>query len=91
MPTPTLQEPGLPPMDQLIDRLINRIEQLTQLHQRQVKAVNLTEATRMLGLKDTRVTCRLIDDRTIRARHAGRAILVSVQSINEWLGDKEKR
>ncbi len=91
MPTPTLQEPSLPPMDQLIDRLINRIDQLTQTRQHQVKAVNLIEASRMLGISDYHVTRRLIDQGALRARHAGRKVLVSVQSINEWLGDKETR
>ena len=78
-------------MDQLIDRLINRIDQLTQTRQHQVKAVSLKEASRMLGISDYHLTRKLIDDGTIRGRHAGRKILVSVQSISEWLGDKETR
>lgn len=91
MSTPILQEQQPPSTDQLLEKLIDHIDRLAETKRQPIKAVNLREATRMLGLKDTRVTRRLIQDKTLRARHAGRALLVSVQSINEWLGDKDTR
>ena len=86
MSTSILQEPT-PPTGVTLERLLDGIDRLTETQTRRVKAVNLTEATRMLGLKDTRVTRRLIENNAIRGRHAGRALLVSVRSIEQWLGD----
>ena len=91
MSTPILQEPTPPTTGVTLEQLLDGIDRLTEKRARQAKAVNLTEATRMLGLKDTRVTRKLVQDKTIRGRHAGRVLLISLQSIDEWLGNKDAR
>ena len=91
MSTPILQEQQPPSTDQLLEKLIDHIDRLTEAKRQPIKSVSLKEASRMLGISDYHLTRKLIDDGTIRGRHAGRKVLVSVQSISEWLGDKETR
>lgn len=83
--------PPDPPKQQTIatlEQIIAALDVLEARRRAQPKAVSLKEASRMLGISDPHVTRKLIDQGALRARHAGRKILVSVQSINQWLGDK---
>jgi excisionase family DNA binding protein len=88
-----LQPPAPPeqPRKQTIatlEQIFAAIELLEARRRAQPKAVSLKEASRLLSISDPHITRKLIDQGALRARRAGRKILVSVQSINQWLGDK---
>ena len=54
-------------------------------------AVDMQEATRLLGLKDIKVTRRLIQSGDLRARRprGSNKTLISVQSLHEYIGDNK--
>lgn len=51
----------------------------------------MQEATRLLGLKDIKVTRRLIQSGDLRARRprGSNKTLISVQSLHEYIGDNK--
>ncbi|GDY88747.1 helix-turn-helix domain-containing protein [Bifidobacterium bifidum] len=48
-------------------------------------AVTISEATRLLGFKDTKSTYNLIHQGKIRARKSGRIYLVSYASLKKYV------
>ena len=66
MSTPILQEQQPPSTDQLLEKLIDHIDRLTEAKRQPIKSVSLKEASRMLGISDYHVTRRLIDQGALR-------------------------
>ena len=48
------------------------------------KLIPIKEATHMLGMKDVRVTKRLIHEGRLKAKVIGRNILITSRSLNEF-------
>jgi hypothetical protein len=76
------------PTDSLVAQLMDSISQLAAAQNDLRKAVSVSEAMSMLGIRDRKAFMHLArENNPLRLRKVGNRFIVSVRSIDEYLGD----